>query len=217
MARQIEKAGENRVAGVVLAGGEGKRIGGGKPFRALLGRPLIGHVIDRISPQVDKLWLSARQGSDQLARFGLPVVEDSFSPLGRGPLAGIVSAMDAAAGEGFDALAVFPCDVPFLPGGLVGWLAGLLDRLDAPGVVVSSAGRLHPTIGLWRVEARRVLGEALRDGHYRLKAVFDAAGAIAIDCAEGEIGPDCLFNVNTVADLSAAELLGRDNKRSCLQ
>jgi hypothetical protein len=42
------------LVGVVLAGGEGRRMGTGalKPLRLLGGRPMVAHVVERLRPQV---------------------------------------------------------------------------------------------------------------------------------------------------------------------
>ncbi len=198
-----------RIAGVILAGGEGSRLAGGKPFRSLLGRPLIGHVIEKVSPQVERLWLSARGNADRLIVLGLPIVEDPVALRGSGPLAGIVSALETAVAEGFGALAVFPCDVPFLPNGLVASLASRLENGREPGAIVSLSGCLQPTIGLWRADAFNALKGELNAGRRTLRTVCSALGTAVVDGAEVGLDWTALFNVNTEADLLAAELLGR--------
>lgn len=195
------------IAGIILAGGEGRRIGGRKPFRPLLGRPMIEHVLDRVSPQVSKLWLSARGNAEQLAQFELPVLEDRPGP-GGGPLAGIVAGLDAAAAEGFEALAVFACDVPFLPDGLVARLTRALSSAGASGVVVSVSGRLQPTIGLWRTDARGALAAELNAGRCKLELVCADLGAIALEEPQLWGNVEAYLNVNTSDDLAAAERAG---------
>ena len=49
-----------RIFGVILAGGQARRMGGAdKAFVTLAGRPLIAHVLDRLEPQVERVLISA--------------------------------------------------------------------------------------------------------------------------------------------------------------
>jgi molybdopterin-guanine dinucleotide biosynthesis protein A len=117
--------GANRPAGVILAGGAGRRIGGRKALVPLGGRPLISHVIDRIGPQVCGLGLNAEAEPD-LDAFGLPTVPDILPA--SGPLGGILTAMDWARSLGAARVLTVAVDTPFLP-------ADLVERLmatDAP-------------------------------------------------------------------------------------
>ena len=47
-----------------------------KALAPLAGKPLLQHVIDRVSPQVARLVLSVERPSDELAAFGLPQLGD---------------------------------------------------------------------------------------------------------------------------------------------
>src|SRR3546814_4807929 len=74
--------------GVIRAGGQARRMGGGdKPLQLLGGRPLLAHVIDRLGPQVAGLAISANGNPARFAAFGLPVIADTL-PDHPGPLAG---------------------------------------------------------------------------------------------------------------------------------
>ena len=92
------------VAGLILAGGRARRMGGiDKPFAELAGRPLIAHVIDRVRPQVAALALNAAHGAAGLDAFGPPILADAdadgrIEPLA-GPLAGLLAGLDWALGE----------------------------------------------------------------------------------------------------------------------
>ena len=95
---------------VILAGGAGQRIGGGKPQRLLGGTRLI-----------DRALSLARRWSDQVAIVakaplwpGLPVLTDD--PSIDGPLGGLAAGLRHARALGADAMIVLPCDMPFLPG-----------------------------------------------------------------------------------------------------
>lgn len=194
------------LAAAVLAGGRGRRIGGGKPARLLGGRPLLEHVLDRLRPQVSRLLVSGPAGDEALERPGLPVIADAV-PGGRGPLAGLLGAMDWLAVQAPECqwLLSVPVDVPFLPGDLLARLAAALADGGAEIACAGSAGTVHPVIALTplllRPElARMVLvedGRKVKDwlGRHRVRVVSWPAGDL-----------DPFFNVNLPGDLAAAEI-----------
>ena len=89
--------GTEQPAGVILAGGLSRRMGGGDKALATLGNAsLLGHVIDRLEPQVDRLALNANGDPTRFASFGLTVLPDSVEGFA-GPLAGVLAGLDWAA------------------------------------------------------------------------------------------------------------------------
>ena len=85
---------QGQIAGVILAGGRATRMGGGdKGLKAVAGRRLIDHVIDRLTPQVQAMAINANGDPARWAEFGLPVLADSL-PEYPGPLAGVLAGMD---------------------------------------------------------------------------------------------------------------------------
>jgi molybdopterin-guanine dinucleotide biosynthesis protein A len=201
--------GQPRTVGVILAGGAGSRIGGAKALRMLGDKPLIAHVIDRIAPQIDAVWISTRDNAASLQGFGTPIVEDTRPDVPGGALAAIIAGLEAAEASGFDYVVTVPCDVPFLPGDLVGRLR---ERLMATGghyVVVSAGGRLQPTIGLWSPIALNQLVVAFDLGERRLGRVCREIGAAVLDANDAGWPPQAFLNVNTPVDF--AEALGHLN------
>lgn len=115
-----------RVIGLILAGGEGRRMGyRNKGLMELQGKPLVRHVAERISPQVDALYLSANADIETYEALGFRVIPDENSRerpfLGKGPLAGISALLSAIHDElsDEDLIQVVSCDGPFLPLNLV--------------------------------------------------------------------------------------------------
>ena len=168
-----------KVAGVILAGGRARRMGGGdKGLQALAGQPLIAHVIARGGPQVAALAINANGDPARFADFALPVVQDSVSGFA-GPLAGVLAGLDwaAEAAPDCDWLATFACDAPFFPEDLVGRLSaevraagadlacarGLAPRRQpGPQEVPPGSTRLGASPGLTRRPSRRA-GSTLSD------------------------------------------------------
>ena len=67
-----------KIAGLILSGGEGRRMGGvDKGLQHFQNQPLVQHVIERLSPQVDALWISANRNMSTYADFGHPVFSDA--------------------------------------------------------------------------------------------------------------------------------------------
>ncbi|MXU64013.1 molybdenum cofactor guanylyltransferase MobA [Oceanomicrobium pacificus] len=198
------------VAGVILAGGAARRMGGGdKGLLALGDRPVLAHVIDRLAPQVKRLALNANGPAERFASFGLPVVADSL-PDRPGPLAGVLAGLDWAAAAGFGQIVTAAADTPFLPAHLVDALRMAQVSKGTPIAMAATEGRdadgaprhdRHPTFALWPVALRDDLRAALLGGTRKVIEWSDRHG-----CAEvvfhGDADP--FFNINRPADLEAA-------------
>lgn len=194
------------VAGIVLAGGLARRMGGGdKGLRLLGGRPVLDHVIARVKPQVAELAVNANGDPERFADWRLPVVPDTIAD-NPGPLAGVLAGMDwaARAVPGISHVATFPCDAPFLPLDLVVRLAEVMEEQRTDMACARSAGRDHPVVGLWPVAARDDLQEALLKDGVRKVDQWTARYRLAV--VEFDTDPmDPFFNANQPDDLTAAE------------
>ncbi|HJO51583.1 MAG TPA: molybdenum cofactor guanylyltransferase, partial [Sulfitobacter pontiacus] len=104
--------------GVILAGGQATRMGGGdKGLLQLGGQSVLGHVIERLTPQVDRVALNANGDAARFAGLKLPVLPDSIDGFA-GPLAGVLAGLDWAAEQGADTIVTAAADTPFFPGDL---------------------------------------------------------------------------------------------------
>lgn len=188
-----------RIFGAILAGGQGRRMGGAdKALLPLAGRPLIAYALDRLEPQVERLAISANGDPARLARFGLPVLPDGDGS--QGPLSGLLAALDWAAPLGATHLVTAPVDAPFLPPDLV---PCLLLAAEGPGAALArSRGNDHPTCGLWTLTARDALRAFLASGAKPRVRDF----ADMLHAARADFPDDGAFaNLNTPEDLAAAE------------
>ncbi|WP_306044769.1 molybdenum cofactor guanylyltransferase MobA [Nioella sp. MMSF_3534] len=192
--------------GVILAGGQATRMGGGDKGRLLLGgRSLLSRVIERIEPQVAALALNANGDPSRFADLGLPVLPDPVTGY-PGPLAGVLAGMDWAASQGADHVVTVAADTPFLPEDLVPRLL-LAAESGAPIVLASSVveGRetRHPTFGLWSVSLRKALRAALERGERKVGLWAEQQGAVLARFPSGPVDP--FFNINTPEELARAE------------
>ncbi|HUF87479.1 MAG TPA: molybdenum cofactor guanylyltransferase MobA [Thermohalobaculum sp.] len=197
------------VAGVILAGGLARRMGGGdKALMPLGGTPLLARVIARLRPQVKEIALNANGDPARFARFGLPVIPDTVEGFA-GPLAGVLAGMRWAAPRGFSHVASAAGDTPFFPEDLV---ARLRAAAQAEGQPIALAATddperglsEHPTFGLWPVDLADNLEAALTVGQMRKVIVWTsrhgAARAVFDDAPRFPF-----FNVNTPEDMLEAE------------
>lgn len=192
-----------RIFGVILAGGEGRRMGGvDKALLTLAGRPLIAHVLDRLSPQVERVLISANGDPARFAAFGCEVVPDAAP---RGPLSGILAALNRAHELGATHLVSTPVDTPFLPGDLVPQL--LLAAEGAPEglALATTADGDHPATALWPVGIAPALANHLAGGGAKVTRFTDAHHAARASFND----PRAFLNLNTREDLAAAEALLR--------
>lgn len=195
----------SQTAAVLLAGGLGRRMGGGdKPLRLLAGRKLLDHAIDRVRPQVGAMVLNANGPAERFAAYGLPVVADPL-PDHPGPLAGILAGMRWAVAQGAADVLSVPTDTPFLPLDLVARLEAARRAAGVRLACAASGGWTHPVIGLWPVDLADALEAALIGG---MRKIDRWTAEIGVAAAAFAIEPfDPFFNVNTPEELAEAERL----------
>lgn len=205
-----------RVAGIVLAGGQSRRMGGGdKCLQVLGGRPILAHIIERAAPQVARLVINANGDPRRFAQFGLPVAADTVEGFA-GPLAGVLTGMEWAAANApecdwpeCDWIATFASDAPFFPVDLVARLGAAVAGDGADMACAVSGGRRHPVFGLWPVALRAELRAALAgQGIRKVDRWTKDYNLTEVEFAVDAIDP--FFNVNRPEDLATAESLLTD-------
>ncbi len=186
------------VVGAVLAGGAGTRLGGAKPGALLAGRPLVSYPVAVLLEVVPEVAIVAKADTELPPLAGGVVLwREPDEP--RHPLAGIVEALRRAEGR---AVVVLACDLPFVTADLVRTLA-TADAGGAPALVATTPERgLQPLCA--RYEPAALAALAAFDRHGRTIAQIQALQPATLSV------PDAVLrNVNTDADLAAAEALLR--------
>jgi len=185
------------VTGLILAGGEGRRMGGAdKGLLMLRQRPLVCHVADRLRPQVEALLLSANRNAETYRGLGLEALGDPLRDGDRsaGPLAGVIAGLANCRSEW---LATVACDTPAFPEDLVARLWSAAQAAGAPAALAVTGAGPHPVFMLVRRELLTDLRHFVACGGRRVRDWQDRIGAVAA------VFPDeaAFANINTPQDL----------------
>lgn len=184
------------ITGVILAGGRGTRMGGlEKGLLEWHGRPLIAHLIEALTPQVDHVLINANRSLDRYAEFGLPVVKDQPCCADQGPLSGLHAALSAAP---TDLVVCIPCDLPTLPDDLVARLWTAARGRTLPIAMAATGARWHPTFCLVHRDYREKIESSLSAGHRASGRWFTEMGTGIADFGESSL---LACNINTPEDL----------------
>ena len=186
------------VTGIVLAGGQGRRMGGvDKGWIELAGEPMIAHVLRRLAPQVDDVVINANQNLDRYRALGHPVFADAVGGFA-GPLAGLHAGLTHATHE----LAVtVPCDSPFLPPDLVDRLHAAIVDHRTQLAVAKTFDQPHPVFALVRRDVLRGLAAFLEGGGRKIDAWYAALDVVEVPFDDEA---DAFRNINTADELAAA-------------
>lgn len=186
------------ITGLVLAGGQGSRLGGvDKGLQPYRGQPLARTALERLSPQVGRVMLSANRHLDEYARWGVPVWPDPAGLAGyQGPLAGFLSGLERAETP---YLATVPCDCPRFPGDLVTRLADAMhEGIDL--VLARTPTGPEPAFCLMRRSLADDLRRYLESGERKIGRWLAQLGRTEVDFDD----PAAFFNINTPDDLARA-------------
>jgi molybdopterin-guanine dinucleotide biosynthesis protein A len=184
---------------VVLAGGDGLRMGGAKPLRRLGDTTLLGRALALAQSYSDDVAVAVRDAAQVGGADGPHLLLDD--PGIEGPLAGLASALRFARRRGAACVLTLPCDSPRLPADLASRLqTGLGGHHVA---VAQSDGRLHPVCALWRTGALDALPAYLASGQRSLKGFAAKVGMTVVEWPASR--RDAFVNANTPEDLAALQ------------
>lgn len=199
------------IAGIILAGGQSRRMGG--EDKALMpfgdGR-LIDAIYQRLSPQVETIALNSNNERTHFSNLSVPIVPDDISGFA-GPLAGILAAMEWAASQvaPFSHIATVATDTPCFPDNLIETLHHSIAELPEHIAVAASGDRLHPVFGLWPVSLRHDLRDWMSDEKNRRVVTWIEAHphkVVEFPLVTTQSGAsfDPFFNINTPEDAAEA-------------
>lgn len=193
-----------RIAGLILAGGQGERMAHQDKGLVLLnGEPMAAHVARRLAPQVGRLIISANRHAERYAQYGA-VVADGEPALGdfQGPLVGIAAGLAAASHADDDWVVAVPCDTPFLPHDLAARLIATAVSAQAPLAYATAGSQRHAACMALRPSLLPDLRAYLLAGDRKVGLWQARVGGVAA-CFDD--APDAFMNVNTPEELAEAE------------
>lgn len=161
-------------------------------------KPLIAHVIARLTPQVDEIIINANRELETYQALGYQVLQDETTDFA-GPLAGMQLGLKYA---NKDYVLTVPCDSPLLPLDLVSRLQAALIEHHADIAIVSSDGNTHPVFCLCKKSVLPTLNNYLNYGGRKVSAWQQSLNHVYVDfsdCAEA------FTNLNTQQDLTDFE------------
>ena len=157
------------VAGVLLAGGKGLRVGGADKGRLLWrGRPVVEAVAEVMGTVVADIIISANRSLDGYRQVSAEVVGDAPAFVGAGPLAGLLAGMHRAKALGYSAVLVCPCDTPAISPVLLEMLCRAYPQQPRQPVISVCNGKVHPLHGVYPVALAEALHEWLASGERRV-------------------------------------------------
>ncbi len=187
------------ITGVILAGGEARRMGGGdKGLVELRGKPLVEHALAALSPQVNTVIINANRNRERYAAYGHPVIADSRQGF-QGPLAGMLSCIEAA---GTEFIVSVPCDSPLLPDDLVARLFRQLSEEEADISVAHNGDRMQPVFTLMPTSLASSMQAFLDGGGRKIDRWFEQHKLAVTDFSDK---PECFRNINNPAELAQME------------
>jgi molybdopterin-guanine dinucleotide biosynthesis protein A len=194
-----------KISAIILSGGRATRMGGvDKGLVILKKKPLIEHVIMRLTPQVDEILINANREVYTYQALGYPVLKDENDGF-IGPLAGFLLGLKYAK---HDYVVTVPCDSPFLPLDLVQRLYMGMTETNADVVVALSNGDTHPVFCLMKKSVLPSLQAFINRGERKVSAWQKSLYYTEVDfsaCALNNC-TSAFTNLNTFDDLKALEL-----------
>lgn len=208
----------DRISGLVLAGGGGRRMGGkDKGLIEHDGRPLVHWVVEALRPQTASLLISANRNQERYAELGWPVIADdkrlgldSSTEAYQGPLAGIATALaqlktlmqrqsrspiKCVSNPAW--LLVSPCDTPLIPADLGPRLWAVLRAQKARIAIAADQERSQPLHALIPTDVGADLDDYLRCGS---RSVLGWLARHEVATANFDQAPSPFRNLNRPAD-----------------
>ncbi len=195
----MQKISKNDVTGVVLAGGQARRMEGQDKGLVLLNnKPMIEYVIEALKPQVGSLLINANRNHDKYSEYGFDIVSDELSGY-HGPLAGMASSLNKI---NTPYMLTAPCDSPFIPDDLAQRLMTSLETENADISVAHNGERMQPVFCLMKKELMSSMNNFLSQGERKIDKWFNQHALAIADFSDI---PKTFDNLNTIEDIKSVE------------
>ena len=199
------KTGKNKVSGLILAGGEGRRMAGrDKGLISLADKPLVEYAIECLQPLVDDLSISCNRNRELYQGYQLDCISDNEiasevheeMALGfQGPMAGLAAGLKHAKHEW---LLVMPCDTPLMTTEVMSQLLACIKasgpHQEMQAIIFSHQG-LQPLHGLYHRSMLPVFEQCLTENKNALQRLLRSMPKVSMHQAD-----DCGFSFNNAND-----------------
>ncbi len=193
--------GRNEITGIILAGGQGKRLGEEKGLCFFNNKPLIEYAVDVLQPLCGTLLISANNRLDAYKRYGVPVIPDDQP--GAGPLGGIMTCLRRTTTRHN---LVLSCDMPFVDTNI---LKTLLEQIENYQIVVPSHETflVEPLCGYYATNVLSHVEAAVNRGDLKMMNLLKQVRykSVPIENSEGFHYGITFLNINRREDLLKAE------------
>ena len=196
---------------IILAGGFSRRFGSDKGLVVLANKPLVVHVIERISPVVDEVLLVV---SSEIQKQSFePILENKAKLIidkddSQSPLIGAITGFETAKGE-YSLL--LPCDTPLVSTKIVQFFLDLCTNRSAV-IPRWPSGYIEPLQAVYHTKsALTAAKKALAAGSMNMRSMIDNlmgvryVSTMVLEQMEPELVT--FFNVNTPQDLQKASAI----------
>ncbi len=186
---------QTKVTGVILAGGQARRMNyQDKGLQLFRGQPLISYSFNALNPIVDDLIINANRNLTVYEKFGVPAISD-LTPDFSGALAGILAVMNFTTA---DLLLVVPCDAPFITTTQLQHLLSEHQKNDAEISVACTGEQIHSVFLVVKTDLKSSLENYLANGEHKVREWFEQHKTNYVDFGENARGFE---NINTIAEL----------------
>ncbi|OUD13200.1 molybdenum cofactor guanylyltransferase MobA [Thioflexithrix psekupsensis] len=191
---------KNTLSAVILAGGQGQRMGGiDKGLLALNDKPMICYSSALLCALIPHVFISANRHQERYAELtGCPVISDAmgwgeFDQRFEGPLAGMLTGLTYAK---TDYVLFTPCDSPLISAELIFSLWENLHQQNADLSVASHGERIQPVFALLKRELKDSLLRYLQTGARKIDRFYQQHRMAIAVCSDADV----FLNINTPED-----------------
>ena len=199
----------NKYTGLILAGGQGSRMGSvDKPLLEIGDKTIIQWIFSHSEKHVDHFLISLNRNHYKYYTFGYPMICDIIDDAS-GPLIGIYSAMEFISEGGSENkplyLITFPGDVPFFPEKLIPKLMIEMEKYPKDLVIARTEERLQPLFAIWALSAKPKIKRHIEEGYFGPLQILSKLNHQIVSF-KTQSGLEFL-NINTQKDLKTAQNL----------
>ena len=186
------------IGGIILAGGNARRLGGIAKGAIEVGKgvSIVEQLIKELAQAgIDNIVIAA-DDSKPYQDCGVKVISDIR--VGIGPIGGIESGLAHFAGQS-DAVMFVPCDMPNITAKEISALKKAFIETGAPVVFAETAGFFwHPLCAVVHNDLKEEISSAIDSGQRKIRDVWQQVKAVRVQFAD----ETAFLNINSLADVN---------------